>query len=408
MLMWFLGCDIYIYSFSSQLRKLTTIYMVCSGIERNRIAHLQKTDTSSGGTPALEKALSGAELSYSDGVQLMNEENLFLLAAAADRIRRKFCGDTVTFSASYYLNYTNVCAASCPLCAFYRKGNESDAYTLSIEQIVARSKIAVEQLGATELHIVGGFHPRLGLDYYENMMRAIKEEFAKVTIKAFTPAEIFFIARVTRNSIKEVLLRLKSAGLDALPGGGAEIFHADTRKQIVIGKCSGEEWLDTARQAHELGLRSNSTMLFGHVEKPEHIVDHVIKIRELHKKTKGFTTFIPLKFSLENTPLEQKGLVTAESPSTYDLRVIAVSRLLLANVLNNISVYWVALGKKVAQVALSYGGNDLVGTAFSEEIFKAAGKEGSTSIQELASLIKEVRRRPVQRDTFFNLIRRLD
>lgn len=207
---------------------------------------MQKTDTISGGTPALEKALSGSELSYSDGVQLMNEENLFLLAAAADRIRSRLCGNNVTFAASYYLNYTNVCAASCPLCAFYRKGNETDAYTLSTEQIVARSKIAVEQLGATELHIVGGFHPKLGLDYYENMMRAIKAEFTRVTIKAFTPAEIFFIARLTRNSVKEILLRLKSAGLDALPGGGAEIFHEETRKKIVVGKCSGKEWLETA------------------------------------------------------------------------------------------------------------------------------------------------------------------
>jgi aminodeoxyfutalosine synthase len=367
---------------------------------------LQKSDAVAGGTPALEKALAGEELSYDDGVQLMNEENLFLLGAAADKVRHDLCGNSVTFVASYYLNYTNVCAASCPLCAFYRKGDESDAYTLSTEQIVARSKIAIEQMGATELHIVGGFHPKLGLDYYEKMMQAIKAQFPKVTIKAFTPAEIFFIARVTKNSIKEVLLRLKSAGLDALPGGGAEIFHPDARKQIVIGKCSGEEWLDTARQAHELGLRSNCTMLFGHVEKPEHVVDHVIKIRELHKKTKGFTTFIPLKFSLENTELEQKGLVKSESPSPYDLRVIAVSRLLLANVLNNVSVYWVALGKKVAQVALSYGGNDMVGTAFSEEIFKAAGKAAGTSTQELASLIREIKREPAQRDTFFNIIRR--
>jgi aminodeoxyfutalosine synthase len=263
-------------------------------------------------------------------------------------------------------------------------------------------------MGVTELHIVGGFHPKLSLDYYEKMMQAIKAEFPKVMIKAFTPAEIFFIARLTRNSVKEVLSRLKAAGLDSLPGGGAEIFHPDTRKQIVIGKCSGEEWLDTARQAHELGLKSNCTMLFGHVEKPEHIVDHVIKIRELNKKTKGFTTFIPLKFSLENTELEQKGLVTAESPATYDLRVIAVSRLLLANALNNISVYWVALGKKVAQVALSYGGNDMVGTAFSEEIFKAAGKETGTSTQELASLIREIKRMPAERDTFFNILRRFD
>ena len=228
-----------------------------------------------------------------------------------------------------------------------------------------------------------------------------------MTIKAFTPAEIFFIARLTRNSVREVLSRLKAAGLDALPGGGAEIFHPDARKKIVVGKCSGDEWLDTARQAHELGIRSNVTMLFGHVEKPEHIVDHVIKVRDLHKKTRGITTFIPLKFSLENTELEQEGVVTAESPSPYDLRVIAVSRLLLARVLNNVSVYWVALGKKVAQVALSYGGNDMVGTAYSEEIFRAAGKASGTSLQELASLVREIKREPAQRDTFFKILRRL-
>ena len=367
---------------------------------------LQKSD-SEGGTPALEKAIAGEELSYSDGVQLIQDENLFLLGAAADKVRRDLCGSTVTFVASYYLNYTNVCAASCPLCAFYRKGTESDAYTLTPEQVVARAKEAVDQLGATELHIVGGFHPKLGLDYYEKMMEAIKAEKPQVMIKAFTPAEIFFIARLTKNSVKEVLSRLKDAGLDALPGGGAEIFHPDARKKIVIGKCSGDEWLDTARQAHELGLRSNVTMLFGHVEKPEHVVDHVIKVRELHKKTRGFTTFIPLKFSLENTELEQKGMVTAESPSPYDLKVIAVSRLMLANVLNNVSVYWVALGKKVAQVALSYGGNDMVGTAYSEEIFKAAGKASGTSLQELASMVREIKREPAQRDTFFNIIQKL-
>ena len=368
---------------------------------------MQKSDVSEGGTPALEKALAGEELSYNDGVELMQDENLFLLGAAADAARRNVCGDLVTFVSSYYLNYTNVCAASCPLCAFYRKGGEADAYTLTIEQVVARAKEAVDQLGATELHIVGGFHPKLGLDYYEGMMRAIKAERPSVTIKAFTPAEIFFIARLTRNSVREVLSRLKAAGLDALPGGGAEIFHPDARKKIVVGKCSGDEWLDTARQAHELGIRSNVTMLFGHVEKPEHIVDHVIKVRDLHKKTRGITTFIPLKFSLENTELEQEGVVTAESPSPYDLRVIAVSRLLLARVLNNVSVYWVALGKKVAQVALSYGGNDMVGTAYSEEIFRAAGKASGTSLQELASLVREIKREPAQRDTFFKILRRL-
>ena len=296
--------------------------------------------------------------------------------------------------------------ASCPLCAFYRKGNEADSYTLNIEQILSRARIAINQFGTTELHIVGGFHPKLGLDYYENIIKQIKLEFPTVTIKALTPAEIFFIAKLTKNSVKEILLRLKTAGLDALPGGGAEIFTPEIRDIIVKGKCSGKEWLDTARIAHELGLKSNCTMLFGHIEKPEHIVDHILKIRDLHKKTQGFNTFIPLKFSMDNTELENKGIITRESSSTYDLRVFAVARLLLANVLNNLSIYWVALGKKLAQVALYYGGNDMVGTAFSEEIFKSAGKSSGTSINELINLIRESKREPIQRNTFFNFIKK--
>ena len=354
-------------------------------------------------TIALEKVLAGEELSYNDGIQLF-KENLFLLGSAADIIRKTKNGNIVTFTSSYYLNYTNVCIASCPLCAFYRKGSEDDAYTLTTEQIVERARVAIKQMGVTELHIVGGFHPKLGLDYYEKMIKSIKNEFPNVTIKALTPAEIFFISKLTKNSVKEILNRLKSSGLDALPGGGAEIFSPEVRNRIVRGKCSGEEWLDTARQAHEVGLKTNSTMLFGHIEEPQHIVDHLIKVRQLQKKTGGFITFIPLKFSLDNTELEQKGLIEKESSSIYDLKVIALSRLMLANTLKNISVYWVALGKKLAQVALSYGGSDLVGTAFSEEIFKAAGKTTGTSIQELVSLIKDAKYNPLQRDTFFNIL----
>ena len=249
----------------------------------------------SGGTPALEKSLAGEELTYRDGVQLIKEENLFLLGAVADKIRTDLRGKTVTFVVSYYLNYTNVCVASCPLCAFYRKGNESDAYTLTTEQILTRARIAIKQMVATEIHIVGGFHPKLGLDYYEDMMKAIKAEFPDVTIKAFTPAEIFFIARLTKNSVKEVLLRLKGAGLNALPGGGAEIFEPKARDIIVRGKCSGEEWLDTARQAHDLGLKSNCTMLFGHIEKPEHIIDYIFKNQGTSEKNKGLYYIYPIK-----------------------------------------------------------------------------------------------------------------
>lgn len=357
-----------------------------------------------GNSNAVEKVIHGEELSCNDGLDLMNNENVFVLGAAANLIKKKLTGNTITFVASYYLNYTNICAASCPLCAFYRKGTESDSYTLTIDQILTRARIAINEMKATELHIVGGFHPKLGLEYYEKMIREIKNEFPSVTVKALTPAEIHFISHITKNSVREVLSRLKDAGLDALPGGGAEIFSKDVRDIIVRGKCSGEEWLETAGIAHDMGIRSNCTMLFGHIEKPQHIVDHLIKVRELQKKTGGFITFIPLKFSLDNTELEQKGLIQNESSSIYDLKVIALSRLMLANAMKNISVYWVALGKKLAQVALSYGGNDLVGTAFSEEIFKAAGKITGTTIQELSSLIRDAKYIPLQRDTFFNIL----
>jgi aminodeoxyfutalosine synthase len=356
------------------------------------------------GSRALERALAGEELSFNDGLELMNNDNIFLLGSIADKVRNDVKGDVVTFTASYYLNYTNVCAASCPLCAFYRKGKDPDAYTLTADQILERVNTAV-QMGATEMHIVGGFHPDLELEYYENMMKAIKQKFPSVTIKAFTPAEIFFIARVTHNTVKEVLLRLRENGLDALAGGGAEIFHPDPRRQIVVGKCSGDEWLQVAELAHTLGIRGNCTMLYGHVERPEHVIDHLIKLRELQKKTGGFLTFIPLKFSPENTELQKKGLVNEPSSAIYDLKIIAVSRLMLANTINSISAYYIALGKKMAQVALAYGASDLVGTAFAEEIFKATGLTYSSTVEELANMIKEIKRIPAQRDTFHNIIR---
>lgn len=353
---------------------------------------------------SIEKALAGEELSFNEGLELLNDDNNFVIGATADLVRKRLVGDKVTFAASYYMNYTNVCAASCQMCAFYRKGDEQDAYTLSPEQIEQRVATA-KQLGATEVHIVGGFHPKLPLEYYENMMRMIKMNHPELTIKAFTAAEIFYLSKLTKNSVKEILLRLKQAGLDSMPGGGAELFHPEIRDLIVRGKCSGQEWLDTIEQAHNLGIKSNATMLYGHIEKPEHVIDHLIKIRQLQKKTGGFITFIPLKFSLDNTELEQKGLVKHESSAIYDLKIIAISRLMLAGALNNISVYWVAFGKKLAQVALSNGGSDLVGTAFSEEIYKAAGKPTNSSVMELATMVKEIGRQPVQRDTFFRTLR---
>jgi len=361
-------------------------------------------ETLIGESKVLERVVAGEELSFRDGMELMDYNNLHLLGAVADISRRKLVGDNVTFTASSYLNYTNVCAASCQICAFYRKESDQDSYTLTPEQIEKRVAAAKSQ-GATEIHIVGGFHPKLSLDYYESMMKIIKKSHGELKIKAFTAAEIFFFAKLTKNSVKEVLSRLKDAGLDSLPGGGAELFHPEIRPKIARGKCSGQEWLDTMEEAHNLGIKSNATMLYGHIEKPEHIVDHLIKIRELQKKTNGFITLIPLKFSLENTELEQKNQLTQECSSIYDLKVIALSRLMLANVLNNISVYWVADGKKLAQVALVHGGNDLVGTAFSEEVYRAAGKITNSSLMDLVNLVKEIKRKPAQRDTFFNILK---
>ena len=357
-----------------------------------------------GESRALERVIAGESLSMKDGMELMNYDDLYTIGAVADATRQKFVGDKVTFTASSYLNYTNVCAASCQICAFYRKENDNDAYTLTPEQIETRVS-AASAMGATEMHIVGGFHPKLSLDYYESMMKIIKKNHPDLKIKAFTAAEIFFFAKLTKNSVKEVLSRLKDSGLDSLPGGGAELFHPEIREKIARGKCSGQEWLDTMEQAHDLDIKSNATMLYGHIEKPEHIVDHLLKIRNLQKKTGGFLTLIPLKFSLENTELEQDNLLNQECSSIYDLKIIALSRLILSGYLDNISVYWVADGKKLAQIALSHGGNDLVGTAFSEEVYRAAGKPTNSSILDLVQLVKEIKRKPVQRDTFFNTIK---
>ena len=360
-----------------------------------------------GKSKAIDNVISGKELTFDDGMELINSDNLHVLGAVADLVRKKTVGDIVTFTSSYYMNYTNLCAASCQMCAFYRKGDEDDAYTLTPEQIEKRVA-AAKELGATEVHIVGGFHPDLQLDYYEQMMSTIKQHHPELTIKAFTAAEIFYLSKLTKNSVKEILTRLKESGLDTMPGGGAELFHPDIRGKIVRGKCTGDEWLDTIEQAHNLGIKSNATMLYGHIEKPEHIIDHLIKIRDLQKRTNGFLTFIPLKFSLDNTELEKEHKVEQECSSIYDLKVVAISRLMLANVLNNISVYWVAYGQKLAQVALSHGGSDLVGTAFSEEIYRAAGKPTNSSLLELATLVKEIGRKPEQRDTHFNTIQKFN
>jgi len=358
----------------------------------------------------LEKAIRGEKLTYRDGVLLMQSQDVHAIGAVADIVRKRHTNDTVSFVVSYNMNYSNVCVARCPICAFYvpYKKNITDprAYTLTVEKALEQVTDGVK-LGATEIHIVGGFNPELQLGYYEELISTIKRKFPQVTVKALTLAEIHFIAKITRNSTKEVLSRLKEAGLDASTGGGAEIFAEEARSKISTKpKCTGEEWLQVAEEAHRLGIPGNSTMLYGHVETAEDRVDHILKLRDLQDRAPGFLSFIPLKYSPENTELLTSGGVQGPSSPLDDLRVIAISRLLLAGSINNISVYWVSLGKHVAQAALTYGGNDLVGTAYQEKIFKATGVEGTTTTEELIEMVREIGRKPAERDTFYNIRQR--
>ncbi|MFC1753276.1 radical SAM protein [Thermoproteota archaeon] len=369
---------------------------------------LETLVTNSSASEALEKAIHGEELDFNDGVSLMDIDNVHILGLVADHIRKKLVGDTVTFVSSYNLNYSNICVARCSICAFYRpykKGKEVEGgYTLSIPQALKKVKEAVSK-GATEIHIVGGFNPDLSIEYYENLFKDIKTRWSYVTIKALTLIEIIFISKLTNNSITEVFSRLKAAGIDANAGGGAEIFDPEVRSIIATApKCSGKEWLKAAELAHKIGIRGNSTMLYGHVEKTEHRVDHILKIRELQQQTSGFLSFIPLKYSPENTELFISGKVKGATSALDDLRVYATSRLLLAGSINNIAIYWIALGKKVAQTVLTYGGNDLVGTAFNEKVYRAAGKKETSTKESIVHIVREINRIPAERDTFYNIL----
>ncbi|ABU82263.1 radical SAM protein [Ignicoccus hospitalis] len=343
--------------------------------------------------------------SFSEALDLWHYD-LYELGMMAEDLRKKTVGDVVTFVANYNINYTNVCVYRCPLCAFYKEKGEEGAYFLSVEEMLKQAAEAV-WLGATELHVVGGIIPELTVEYFEKFFSEVKRRWPFLTIKALTATEVSYLARINRMSVKEVLERLKEAGLDAMPGGGAEVLDDEVLKVIAPAK-SAEEWLRTIETAHELGIRTNATMLYGHVERPEHIIRHLMRIRELQEKTGGFLTFILLKFKPKNTELWRKGLVKHEAPAPYDAKVVAISRIVLNGFINNISVYWVGYGKKYASALLNFGGSDLVGTAFSEKIFRSAeAHDGYATLEELAHYARTSGRVPAQRDTFFNIIRYL-
>ncbi len=356
-----------------------------------------------------EKALAGEELSRQDGYALIESDNLFLLGALADELRRRQVGDVVTFVVNRQINYTNVCVSACHFCAFYRTPESGEAYTLSVEEVLEKAAQAARE-GATELHIVGAHNPELPFEYYEEMLRALRQRFPQLHLKAFTATEIAFFSKNFKMSVREVLSRLKEAGLRSMPGGGAEILDEGLRRKLCPGKASAEEWLSVMRTAHELGIRSNATILFGHVETLRQRVDHMLKLRELQKETQGFMSFIPLVYHPENTPLKRSMPELMRTSAVDILRTIAVARILLGESFRNIRAYWVMLGKKLAQVALHYGANDLDGTVVEERVAHAAGAKTDqlATKEELIALIREAKRIPAQRSTDYQIIKRWD
>jgi aminodeoxyfutalosine synthase len=352
--------------------------------------------------PVADKVLAGERLSMDDGIALYRSPDLLAVGWLANHVREKRHGNITYYNVNRHINPTNVCVAHCKLCAFGRDPNAPGAYTFALEEIYQRAEQGVRE-GATEFHIVGGLHPDLTFDHYLELVRGLKQRCPSVHIKAFTMVEVHYFARIAKLSIEEVLHKMKEAGVDSCPGGGAEIFHPRVRKIICDHKTSGQMWLSTAKKTHQAGLRSNATMLYGHVETEEERVDHLVKLRELQDETHGFVAFIPLAFHPDNTALSY-----IPKPTGYaDLRNIAVARLLLDN-FDHIKAYWIMLSPSIAQIALRFGANDLDGTVVEEKIYHDAGAKTSefTPRAELERLIRAAGRVPVERDTLYRPVDR--
>ena len=351
-----------------------------------------------------EKVEAGQRLSFDDGMVLSEEADLFTLGELANLVRERKNGNFTYYNVNTHLNPTNVCVYRCNFCAFRADLKSSKGYVMSDEQILERAAEA-EARGATEMHIVGGLHHQLPYDWYLNVVRIIHQAQPRLHLKAYTAVEWDWFSRLTGRSTRDILAEFKDAGLGSLPGGGAEIFHPEVRDKICEHKADAEAWLRIHREAHELGLRSNATMLYGHIEEARHRVDHLIRLRELQDETGCFQTLIPLAFHPDNTGLSH----IAKASILMDLRTMALSRLMLDN-FPHIKAYWIMLGIKTAQVALSFGADDIDGTVVHEKIYHDAGSDSpeELSVVELRRLIEEAGRIPVERDTLYHEVVRSD
>ena len=353
-----------------------------------------------------EKVEVGERLGFEDGLALMESDDLLALGELAELARRHRGGDDrVFFVQNLYLNQTNVCRVKCKFCAFARTQKQEGAYTYTADELVEDALRQRELTGFTEIHMVGGESPHVDFGYYVEIVSKLHAAMPDVHLKLFTASEIHHMTKLSGLSHEAVLRELQAAGLGSLPGGGAEVFADRVRRLIAPGKEHPDFWIHTHRTAHGLGIPTHCTMLYGHVETYEERVDHLLRLRDLQDETGGFLAFIPLAFHPQNTVFERRGWTF--TPGSDDLKLIAVSRLLLDNV-PHVKAYWIMMGLPLAQVALHFGADDVQGTVVREEIFHAAGAETETEqkIEELVRVVKAAGRVPVQRDTLYNELRR--
>jgi aminodeoxyfutalosine synthase len=354
--------------------------------------------------PVYEKVLAGSRLRAEDALNLYRSADILALGWLANSVRERRHGHKTYFNVNRHINPTNVCVAACRLCAFGRKRDAPGAYTMALEEAFQTAASGYSE-AVTEFHIVGGLHPDLPFQYFLDLIAGLKERYPHVHLKAFTMVEVAYLAKRAKLSTRETLVQLKAAGVDSLPGGGAEIFADRVRHLICDHKIDGEQWLETARLAHQLGLKSNATMLYGHVESDEDRVDHLLKLRALQDETGGFQTFIPLAFHPDNTALRHLPKTTG----MLDVKQIAVSRLVLDN-FPHIKAYWQMMTPKIAQISLRFGADDIDGTVIEEKIYHDAGASTPQGMrrQELIRLIKEAGREPVERDTLYRSVTRTE
>jgi len=346
----------------------------------------------------IEKRLAGERLSLADGIKLFQEADLLSLGQGADLVRTQMHPENVvTFVIDRNINYTNVCSCQCKFCAFYCKPGDPSGYILSRDELHVKIKETID-VGGTQLLIQGGLHPDLDLEYFEALLRDIKAHYT-IHVHSFSPPEIWDLANKSKLPIEEVILRLKNAGLDSIPGGGAEILDDRVRKLISPNKISWQQWMDVMTAAHKLGMKTTATMMFGHVETFEERVLHMVRVREAQDQTHGFTAFIPWSFAPRNTSLGGEGSTGVEY-----LRTLSIARLMLDNV-PNIQASWVTQGTKMAQVALRFGANDFGSTMLEENVVRAAGVQTRVPLQEIIRCIDDAGFQAVQRNTHYELLK---